>query len=82
MQIDLPTELESAVKAHANAHGLSVAGYVRSIVERDLTSLDCQPDAQPFKTGQGSFAKYGNAPSAEEIESNRSEMFKSFGEQF
>ena len=37
---------------------------------------------KPLKTGRGMFAKYGPAPSAEEIDENRREMFKGFGEEF
>ena len=36
----------------------------------------------PFKTGRGMFAKYGQAPSAEEIDANRADMFQNFGEHF
>jgi hypothetical protein len=28
------------------------------------------------------FAKYGEAPSAEEIDANRADMFQNFGEEF
>jgi hypothetical protein len=36
----------------------------------------------PFKTGRGMFAKYGQAPSAEEIDANRADMFRNFGEDY
>jgi hypothetical protein len=36
----------------------------------------------PFKTGRGMLAKYGPAPSAEEIDENRRDMFRGFGENF
>jgi hypothetical protein len=36
----------------------------------------------PFKTGRGMFAKYGQAPSAEEIDANQADMFQNFGEHF
>jgi len=36
----------------------------------------------PFKSGRGMLAKYGPAPSAEEIDENRSDMFRGFGEDF
>jgi hypothetical protein len=32
------------------------------------------------KTGRGVFAKYGQAPSGEEIDANRADMFGNFGE--
>jgi len=36
----------------------------------------------PFKTGRGIFVKYGPAPSAEEIDENRREMFRNFAQNF
>jgi len=83
MIIELPEKLETALKLQANAHGVSPAGYVRVILERDLaSSLESQSPRAPFKTGRGIFAKYGPAPSAEEIDANRADMFRSFGESF
>jgi hypothetical protein len=40
-----------------------------------------EPQSGPrFETGYGMWAKYGPAPSAEEIDQNRREMFHIFGE--
>jgi len=81
MMIELPKELEAALKAQANAHGVSADGYAREVLERDLAStLEVQSSGIPFKTGRGMFAKYGQAPSAEEIDANRADMFRKFGE--
>lgn len=80
MVIELPEELEAALKAQAKAHGVSAAGYVRKVLERELASSPESPSSGPFKTGRGMFAKYGPAPSAEEIEANRADMFRNFGE--
>jgi hypothetical protein len=57
------------------------AGYVRDVLERDLVAAvgTASGDA-PFKTGRGVFAKYGQAPSAEEMDANRNDMFRNFGE--
>ena len=83
MMIELPEELEAALKVQANAHGVSPAGYVRDVLERDLApSLEPQSSGAPFKTGRGMFAKYGQAPSAEEIDANRADMFQNFGEDY
>jgi len=83
LTIQLPDELEAALKAQAKAHGVSADGYVRDILERELAaSLEHQTPGPPFKTGRGMFAKYGVAPSAEEIDANRAEMFQRFGEDF
>jgi plasmid stability protein len=81
MLIEVPDELEAALKNQANAHGVSPAGYVRVVLERDLApSLHAQSPGVPFKTGRGILAKYGPAPSAEEIDANRADMFRDFGE--
>jgi hypothetical protein len=83
MIVEVPDKLETALKAQANARGVSAAGYVIEILERNLApSLEAQPSIAPFKTGRGLLAQYGQAPSAEEIDSNRAEMFRNFGEDF
>jgi plasmid stability protein len=82
LTIELPDNLEAVLKAHASAQGVSAAGYARSVLERALISSSAVPPASqiPFKTGRGSFAQYGTAPSAEEIDGNRAEMFQRFAE--
>jgi plasmid stability protein len=81
--IELPEKLEAALKVQANAHGVSLEGYVCEILEHDLASaLEDQPSGAPFKAGRGMFAKYGQAPSAEEIDAIRADMFQNFGEHF
>jgi plasmid stability protein len=81
MLIEVPEELEAALKNQANAHGVSPAGYVRVILERDLApQLEAESQSAPFKTGRGILAKYGPAPSAEEIDANRADMLRNFGE--
>jgi hypothetical protein len=65
------------------AHGVSADGYARELLKRDLApSLETQSCGVPFKTGCGMFAKYGQAPSTEEIDANRADMFRNFGEDF
>ena len=81
MTIELTEDLGAALKAQANAHGISADGYAREILERELAaSLEAESSGVPFKTGRGMFAKYGQAPSAEEIDANRADMFRNFGE--
>ena len=83
MMIELPKKPEAALKVQAKAHGVSPAGYVCEDLERDLaSSLEGQSSGVSFKTGRGMFAKYGQAPSAEEIDANRADMFQNFGETF
>jgi plasmid stability protein len=77
MIIELPEKLEAALKVQANAHGVSPAGYVCDVLERDLAPvLEGQSSGASFKTGRGMFSKYGEAPSAEEINANRADMFR------
>ena len=38
MMIELPEKLEAALKVQANTHGVSPAGYVCEVLERDLAS--------------------------------------------
>ena len=81
MMIEIPEDLGAALKAKANAHGVTADGYAREVLKRDLaSSLEAQSLCVPFKTGRGLLARYGPAPSAEEIDSNRADMFRSFGE--
>ncbi len=83
MMIELPENLVAALKAQANAHGVSADRYARELLNRGLaSSLKTESSAVPFKTGRGTFAKYGQAPSAEEIDANRADMFRNFGEEF
>jgi plasmid stability protein len=83
MVIDLPEQLENAVKVQANARGVSPEGYVRNVLERELEpALSEQPSPKPYKTGYGSLAKYGPAPTTEEMDENRAEMFQNFGKDF
>jgi hypothetical protein len=83
MIIDLPEEIEAALKVQAKARGVSPAGYVCDVLQRDLApSLQTPQSATPFKTGRGMFAKYGKAPSVEEIDANRADLFRNFGEHF
>jgi plasmid stability protein len=83
MIIELPEELGAALKAQANARGVSADSYARELLQRDLaSSLEPQSSGMPFKTGRGMFAKYGKAPSADEIDANRADMFRDFGEDF
>ena len=83
MMIELPQELEPALKMQANAHGVSVDGYVRTVIERELgPSISNPSQPKPFKTSYGACASLGQGPSAEEIDQTRAEMFRNFGEEF
>jgi uncharacterized protein YchJ len=38
LTIELPDNLDAALKTQVHAHGLSEADYIRSMLERDLTA--------------------------------------------
>jgi len=77
MVIELPEKLEVALKVKANARGLSPDSYVYELLEK---ALETDRSVVPFKTGYGMLAKYGPAPSDEEMEENRADMFRNFGD--
>jgi hypothetical protein len=78
LTIDLPDALEAALKAQARTTGVSEVELVRQILERTLGPKDAHTADIPFETGYGMWAKYGPAPSAEEIDENRRDMFRDF----
>ena len=79
MILELPNELEKALKTNAAAEGLDTEAYARRLLTRAL-GLEEELQGQPFETGRGLLAKYGPAPSADEIDANRADMFRGFGE--
>jgi hypothetical protein len=52
---------------------------VDSVLEKILAEApDVNPRKEPTRSSRGILAKYGPAPSAEEIDQNRAEMFANF----
>jgi hypothetical protein len=79
LQIELPEALGAVVKAQAQAEGVSLDQYVSRVLEATLAGNLCAVEHEkPFDTGYGMLAKFGAAPSAEEIEENRRDMFQTF----
>jgi hypothetical protein len=76
--IELPDEQAAALRAKAEAQGLTLEDWLKRLAEEDETSQR----NRPFETGRGLLAKYGPAPSAEEIDANRADMFRGFAEDF
>lgn len=82
LNIELPDTLGALVKDQAKAAGVSPDRFVSRVLE-DTLAASLEPDAKkPFESGYGMLAKYGPAPSAEEIEENRSDMFRNFAQEF
>jgi hypothetical protein len=83
MTIQLPQELEAALQAQATAQGMTAESYLRELLERELKpALAEGTSSKPFQSGYGMLAKYGVSLSAEDIDENRRDMFRNFGEKF
>jgi len=81
MTITFPLEPqeEARLKAAAQAKGLSPDAFVREALDKILAEAPAQP-VKPKKSAYGLLAKYGPGPTEEEIDENRREMFRGFGE--
>jgi hypothetical protein len=77
--IELTNEQLAVLKAKAAAQGLTIQEWVQKLADQE--SELGQP-AKPLQSGYGMLAKYGTAPSAEEIDKNRREMFRGFAKDF
>jgi len=81
LTIEIPDNIGAALKAQAQAHGVSAARYASHVIEKILApAIEQDSSGPPFETGYGMWAKYGPAPSAEEIDENRREMFRNFAQ--
>lgn len=75
----LEPQEEAKLIAAAQARGLSTDALVRAALDRILAETPDKP-AKPKKSAYGLLAKYGPGPTEEEIDGNRREMFRGFGE--
>jgi hypothetical protein len=73
LTLEFSNEQVAALKAKAAAVGLTLEDRFQDLA----TQAAGYPD-RPFTSGYGMLAKYGPAPSAEEIDENRREMFSGF----
>lgn len=76
--IELPDSQAAALKAKAALQGLTLKAWLGKLAEESPADAP----RKPLKSGRGMLAKYGAAPSAEEIDENRKDMFHGFGESF
>jgi hypothetical protein len=79
LTIELPDDLEAALKAKAMAQGVSLADFTRHVLE-EAVEVAAGQKAKPKKSGYGLLAKYGPGPSEEEIDESRREMFRGFAQ--
>jgi hypothetical protein len=81
LTIEIPDDIGAALQAQAQAQGVSAAHFASRVIEKTLApAMEQENSGQPFETGYGMWAKYGSAPSAEEIDENRREMFRKFAD--
>jgi len=81
LTIEIPEDIATELKAQAQAQGISAARLASRVIEETLApAIERENSGQPFETGYGMWAKYGPAPSAEEIDENRREMFRNFAQ--
>jgi len=80
MTITLPLQPQEEARliAVAQAKGLSTDALVREALDKILAEAPEFSPKEPTRSLRGLFAKYGHAPSAEEIDQNRAEMFANF----
>ncbi|HXB75492.1 MAG TPA: hypothetical protein VNY05_45085 [Candidatus Acidoferrales bacterium] len=81
MTITLPLQPQEEARliAAAQAKGLSTDALVREALDKILAEApDVSPREEPTRSLRGLLAKYGPAPSAEEIDENRAEMLADF----
>jgi hypothetical protein len=79
MTISLPLQEEARLMAAAKAKGLSPDAIVREALDKFLAEAPAQP-AMLRKSAYGLLAMYGPGPTEAEIDENRREMFRGFGE--
>ena len=79
MHIEIPENLVAALNAKATSEGVSASMYAQQVLEREL-SIQPEHLTKPMKSAYGLLATHGPGPSAEEIDENRREMFRGFGE--
>ncbi len=81
--IELTDNEAAALKAKAASQGLTLKAWLGKLAEEPAGEApNVSLPKRPLKTGRGMLAKYGPAPSAEDIDQNREEMFHGFGESF
>ena len=79
LTLPLAPQDEAKLVAAARARGLSPDALVPEALERIFAEAAQEThDKEPNRSLRGLLAKYGPAPSAEEIDQNRAEMFANF----
>jgi hypothetical protein len=77
--IEVSNEQLATLKAKASAQGLTLQDWLQKLAAEEAEEAQ---SGKPLKSGYGMLAKYGPAPSAEEIDENRREMLRGFAKDF
>jgi hypothetical protein len=80
LKIEIPDELAGELQAQAAAQGISADSYVGRVLEQKLSPVNGRGSTarKPLKSSYGILAKYGTAPSAEEMDEARREVWGDF----
>ena len=81
MTITLPLEPQKEAKlmAVAKLKGMTANELVSQAIDKILSEApEATSDKEPTISLRGLLAKYGTAPSADEIDQNRADMFRNF----
>ena len=82
MTITLPLQPQEEAKlmAAARAKGVTTNDLIREAIDRIIAEVasDAGGTKEPTRPMRGLLAKYGPAPSAEEIDASRAEMLANF----
>ena len=79
VKIELPDEQAAVLTAKAGEQGLALEDWLQKPAKQEAPAGQ---QNKPLKSAYGLLAKYGPAPSAEEIDANRGDMFRGFAEDF
>jgi len=81
LTVPLSPEEQAVLVAQAQAQGVSVDALLRKAVLQIIaTAPEISPlEKKPTRSCLGALAHLGPAPSAEDIDENRAEMFANFG---
>ena len=74
--IEIPDDEAAVLRVKAAALGLTLEAWFKKLAEEETTLHR----GKALKSAYGLLAGYGPAPSSEEIDENRREMFRRFGE--
>lgn len=74
-RIEISDEQAASLKLKAAAQGLSLNAWLGKLAEAETGRR-----AKPLRSAYGLLAEFGPAPSAEEIDENRRDMFRGFGD--